>query len=80
MRKMLMVSLALLVAACEPTAEQKARARSTLPAGCRILNLGSYGDARALYVVHCDGRTTRTMNYMTPAGKTSVQVTTAWID
>jgi hypothetical protein len=52
----------LLLAACEPTAEQMTNVRSQLPAGCELLDLGAYGEIDRLVVVTCDGRQTVSTN------------------
>lgn len=71
---------ALLLAACQPTAQQEARIKATLPAGCEVRYLGSYGDVEHVVVVLCDGRHTATTNYAEPVGKSEQRNTTVTIE
>ena len=52
----------LVLAGCKPTEEQQARVASKLPEGCKIIDLGEYGDFDNLVVVTCNGYQTQTMN------------------
>ena len=65
----------LLLAACEPTAEQVSNVRSQLPEGCELLDLGAYGEIDRLVVVTCDGRQTVSTNsvIIKRAGKTTTR-------
>lgn len=67
---------AVLLTACDPTDEQRARAHNALPAGCRLIDIGSYGDIKSLVVVNCDGARTTSSNFSwtQPAGKTVTTV------
>lgn len=61
---------------CDPTPEEQASMSASLPAGCSIRDLGSYGDVRHVVVVFCDGRRTSSMSYQQPARKTSLSEAT----
>ena len=77
MNKLLLVGAAigtaLLLSACEPTADERAKLSNALPAGCDVYEVGSYGDIKSLVIVKCEGKTTTTANgsWTQSHGKTS---------
>lgn len=75
MRAICLVTVGLLLAACEPSKEQIERVSEALPPGCKVRNIGPYGDVRHLVIVICEGRPTRSVEYNYPVGKTSHDVT-----
>lgn len=61
-----LIATVLLLAACEPTEEEKTNLRAVLPEGCVIHDVGSYGSLEQLLVIVCDGRNvTNTGFYVT---------------
>lgn len=69
MQKFLVLSFVSLLTACAPTDEQKANVVKRLPAGCIVINLGSYGSADQLVAVVCDGRQTTASVWAEQHGK-----------
>ena len=57
MKNLALIGLAaLLLAACEPTEEEKAKLKGTLPEGCTAHDIGSYGEIDNLIIVECTGQ------------------------
>ena len=57
MKKFAILGLALVaLASCKPTEEQKQRLNETLPDGCVVHDIGSYGSINRMVIVVCDGR------------------------
>lgn len=65
--------VAVLLSGCHDEAEEQARVKAALPAGCELQDLGRYGRARSVFVVTCDGQTTRSTNSVQSSGKTTSQ-------
>lgn len=63
----------LLLAACEPTEEQKTKLKNALPKGCVAHEIGSYGSIDQLIIIECTGReVTAAYTYMRQSnGKTT---------
>lgn len=53
----LLGATAMMLAACEPTEEQKAKLKGALPDGCVVHDIGSYGEIDNLIIVECSGHT-----------------------
>jgi hypothetical protein len=75
MIRLFVVTFALLVlVGCGVSPEQRERVKSVLPDGCKILELGEYGQIDAvlseLVVVICNGRQTVSTNTYEKHGKT----------
>jgi hypothetical protein len=70
-RAILMVVIAAALAACHDEEGERRRLQASLPAGCTFQDLGSFGAARQVLVVTCDGRATRSTTSTTSSGKSS---------
>jgi hypothetical protein len=71
MIRLFVVTFALLVlVGCGVSPEQRERVKSVLPDGCKILELGEYGQIDELVVVICNGRQTVSTNTYEKHGKT----------
>lgn len=65
--KMIAVALSavLVLAACEPTEEEKSILKKALPEGCVAHDIGSYGTIDNLIIIECEGRrVTTTYSHM----------------
>lgn len=74
MNKIVLACAALLVlAACEPTEEERRNLKNALPDGCVAHEVGSYGSIDQLLIIECTGRhVTSNYSYMHQQhGKTS---------
>lgn len=70
-RKALILSACLSLAACESKEEATARITKVLPAGCHLIDLGSYPGIDTLVVITCDRADTTTLGgWHTGGGKT----------
>lgn len=74
MKKLILAATALvLLAACQPTEEEKQNLKKALPEGCVAHDVGSYGSIDQLIIIECTGRkVTASYSYMHQQnGKTS---------
>jgi len=74
MKKIAIAAAALLIlAACQPTEEEKQNLQKALPEGCVAHEVGSYGSIDQLLIIECTARhVTSTYSYMHQQhGKTS---------
>jgi hypothetical protein len=65
--KMIVAALGavLVLAACEPTEEEKGKLKKALPEGCMAHDIGSYGKIDNLIIIECEGRrVTTTYSHM----------------
>ena len=59
------LSTVLVLAACEPTEEEKGKLKNALPDGCVAHDIGSYGTIDNLIIIECEGRrVTTTYSHM----------------
>ena len=76
MKKLLLILpvLGFLAACGEPTTEERARLDGILPDGCKVYEVGSYGELKDLVFVKCDGREVVSTNgaWTAHSGKTTV--------
>jgi hypothetical protein len=57
MKKIAMACAALLIlAACEPTEEEKQNLKKSLPEGCVAHDIGKYGEINRLVIIECTGK------------------------
>lgn len=80
MKFLLMLPLLVLLAACEPTEEEKFRLKNALPEGCEVTSVGRYGSIKELIIVTCPNRNVTTTSTMLPGHKTTKQNSTVVID
>lgn len=57
-----LIPVVLVLAACEPTPEERAKLNSVLPEGCKVYEVGSFGDIESLIIVKCKGEDVTTAN------------------
>jgi hypothetical protein len=64
-RTLFAIGVVLVLAACEPTEEQKSNLKKALPEGCVAHDIGSYGTIDNLIIIECEGRrVTTTYSHM----------------
>lgn len=80
MKFLLMLPLLVLLAACEPTEEEKFRLKNALPDGCEVISVGEYGSIRELIIVTCPNRNVTTTSIILPNNKTTKQISAVVID
>lgn len=57
-----LIPVVLVLAACDPTPEERAKLDSVLPEGCKVYEVGSFGDIKSLVIVKCKGEDVTTAN------------------
>lgn len=62
----------LLLAGCQPSADEEAKVQQALPAGCTVRYLGSFGSVDNLVAVVCDGRRATSTMWQEQQGKVTV--------
>lgn len=64
-RTLFAISAVLVLAACEPSEEEKGNLKKALPEGCVAHDIGSYGSIDNLLIIECEGRrVTTTYSHM----------------
>ena len=69
-----LIPVVLVLAACEPTLEQRTKLELVLPDNCKVYEVGAFGEIKSLIIVRCKGIDVTTANgvWTSQSGKTTV--------